>query len=52
MWFKHMDAPGRKSPWKQDSPGRGSQPPSSATCWPLKGSSVSFHPTSTGAVLV
>lgn len=23
MWFKHMDAPGRKSPWKQDSPGRG-----------------------------
>ena len=23
MWFKHMDASRRKSPWKQDSPGRG-----------------------------
>ena len=23
MWFKHRDAPGRKRPWKQDSPGRG-----------------------------
>ena len=23
MWFKHMDVSRRKSPWKQDSPGRG-----------------------------